>query len=119
MQTYSERYDFFDRFRSFSSTAIDRGIGIGRFGVEKATFDFFKTSFFARGQRASKLVLKSIKEEEREGRGERERKRKRKKGTKWEKENIKDEEKRGRSDANGKIAARVRVRGRVDARDRG
>ena len=35
MQTYSERYDFFDRFRSFSSTAIDRGIGIGRFGVEK------------------------------------------------------------------------------------
>ena len=40
MQTYSERYDFFDRFRSFSSTAIDRGIGIGRFGVEKTTFDF-------------------------------------------------------------------------------
>ena len=30
--------------RSFSSTAIHRGIGIGigRFGVEKATFDFFK-----------------------------------------------------------------------------
>ena len=27
-------------FRSFSSTAIDRGIGIGRFGVEEATFDF-------------------------------------------------------------------------------
>ena len=42
MQTYSERYDFFDRFRSFSSTAIDRGIGIGRFGVEKTTFDFLK-----------------------------------------------------------------------------
>ena len=40
MQTYSERYDFFDHFRSFSSTAIDRGIGIGRFGVEKTTFDF-------------------------------------------------------------------------------
>ena len=40
MQTYSERYDFFDRFRSFSSTAIDRGIGIGRFGVEKKSFDF-------------------------------------------------------------------------------
>ena len=39
-QTYSERYDFFDRFRSFSSTAIDRGIGIERFGVEKTTFDF-------------------------------------------------------------------------------
>ena len=41
-QTYSKRYDFFDRFRSFSSTAIDRGIGIGRFSVEKTTFDFFK-----------------------------------------------------------------------------
>ena len=40
MQKYSKRYDFFDRFRSFSSTAIDRGIGIGRFGVEKTTFDF-------------------------------------------------------------------------------
>ena len=39
-QTYSKRYDFFDRFRSFSSTAIDRGIGIDRFGVEKTTFDF-------------------------------------------------------------------------------
>ena len=39
-QTYSERYDFFGRFRSFSSTAIDRGIGIDRFGVEKTTFDF-------------------------------------------------------------------------------
>ena len=35
MQTYSERYDFFDRFRSVSSTAIDRGIGIGRFGPRK------------------------------------------------------------------------------------
>ena len=42
MQTYSKRYDFFDRFRSFSSIAIDRGIGIGRFGVEKTTFDFLK-----------------------------------------------------------------------------
>ena len=40
LQTYSKRYDFFDRFRSFSSTAIDRGIGIDRFGVEKTTFDF-------------------------------------------------------------------------------
>ena len=40
LQTYGERYDFFDRFRSFSSTAIDRGIGIDRFGVEKTTFDF-------------------------------------------------------------------------------
>ena len=39
-QTYSKRYDFFDRFRSFSGTAIDRGIGIDRFGVEKTTFDF-------------------------------------------------------------------------------
>ena len=39
-QTYSNRYDFCDRFRSFSSTAIDRGIGIGRIGVEKTTFDF-------------------------------------------------------------------------------
>ena len=39
-QTYSKRYDFFDRFRSFSSTAIDRGIGIDRFGVEKMRFDF-------------------------------------------------------------------------------
>ena len=29
-------------FRSFSSTPIDRGIGIRRFGVEKATFDFVK-----------------------------------------------------------------------------
>ena len=36
--TYNKRYDFFDRFRSFSSTAIDRGIGIGRIGVEKTTF---------------------------------------------------------------------------------
>ena len=39
-QTLRKRYDFSDRFRSFSSTAIDRGIGIGRFGVEKTTFDF-------------------------------------------------------------------------------
>ena len=46
-QTYSKRYDFFDRFRSFSSTAIDRGIGIGRFGVEKATFDFFRKMYGA------------------------------------------------------------------------
>jgi hypothetical protein len=38
-----------------------------------------RTSFFARGQRAFKLVFKSIKEEEGEGRVERERKRKRKK----------------------------------------
>ena len=30
------------KFRSFSSTAIDRGIGINRFDVEKATLDFFK-----------------------------------------------------------------------------
>ena len=36
--TLRKRYDFFDRFRSFSSTAIDRGIGIGRIGVEKTTF---------------------------------------------------------------------------------
>ena len=45
MQTYSKRYDFFDRFRSYSSAAIDRGIGIGRFGVEKATFDFLTCKF--------------------------------------------------------------------------
>ena len=37
---------------------------------------FFETSFFARGQRAFKLVLKSIKEEEGEGRGKRKRERK-------------------------------------------
>ena len=43
------------------------------------------TSFFARGQRAFKLVLKSIKEEEGEGRGEMERNRKRKK----ERKNVK------------------------------
>ena len=42
MQTYSYRYDFFDRFRSYSSAAIDRGIGIDRLVVEKTTFDFFK-----------------------------------------------------------------------------
>ena len=41
-QTLRKRNAFFDRFRSFSSTAIDRGIGIGRFGVEKTTFDFLK-----------------------------------------------------------------------------
>ena len=40
--------------------------------------EIIETSFFARGQRDFKLVLKSIKEEEGEGRGERERKRKRK-----------------------------------------
>ena len=38
---------------------------------------------------------------------------------KCEKENMKDEGKRGSSDANGKIVARVRARGRVDERDRG
>ena len=43
MQTYSERYDFFDRFRSFSSTAIDRGIGIARFGVEKTSWISLRT----------------------------------------------------------------------------
>ena len=76
--------------------------------------------FFARGQRAFKLVLKSIKEEEGEGRGERERKRKQEERKKQcEKENMKDDIKRGSSDANGKIAARVRARGRVDERDRG
>ena len=53
MQTYSKRYDFFDRFRSFSSTAIDRGIGIGRFGVEKTTFDFLKKTY---GAQAKKIV---------------------------------------------------------------
>ena len=80
----------------------------------------YETSFFARGQRAFKLVLKSIKEEEGGGREDRRRKEKeeeRKK--KCEKENIKADEKRGSSDANGKIAARVRARGRVDERDRG
>ena len=80
----------------------------------------YSTSFFARGQRAFKLVLKSIKEEEGGGREERRRKEKeeeRKK--KCEKENVKADEKRGSSDANGKIAARVRARGRVDERDRG
>ena len=38
---------------------------------------------------------------------------------KREEENMKDDEKRGSSDANGKIAARVRARGRVDERDQG
>ena len=52
MQTYSERYDFFDRFRSVSSTAIDRGIGIGRFGVEKTTFDFCRENI---GRASKKL----------------------------------------------------------------
>ena len=37
-QTLRKRNDFFDRFRSFSSTAIEGGIGIGRIGVEKTTF---------------------------------------------------------------------------------
>ena len=78
------------------------------------------TSFFARGQRAFKLVLKSIKEEEGGGREERRRKEKEEeRKEKCEKENIKADEKKGSSDANGKIAARVRARGRVDERDRG
>ena len=68
----------------FSSTAIDRGIGIGRFGVEKKKRSIsVETSFFARGQRAFKLVLKLSKEEEEKGR-ERERERKRKKKEKNE-----------------------------------
>ena len=63
------------------------------------------TSFFARGQRAFKLVLKSIKEEEGGGREERRRKEKEEERNKekCEKENIKADEKRGSSDANGKI----------------
>ena len=52
-QTYSKRYDFFDRFRSFSSTAIDRGIGIGRFGVEKTTFDFCREMYGAPAKNCS------------------------------------------------------------------
>ena len=78
-----------------------------------------RTSFFARGQRAFKLVRKSIKEEEGGGREERRRKEKEEERKKCEKENIKADEKIGSSDANGKIAARVRARGRVDERDRG
>ena len=77
------------------------------------------TSFFARGQRAFKLVLKSIKEEEGGGREKRRKEKEEERKKKCEKENVKADEKRGNSDANGKIAARVRARGRVDERDRG
>ena len=52
-QTLRKRYDFFDRFRSFSSTAIDRGIGIGRFGVEKTTFDFCREMYGAPAKNCS------------------------------------------------------------------
>ena len=52
-QTYSERYDFFDRFRSVSSTAIDRGIGIDRFGVEKMRFDFCREIYGAAAKTCS------------------------------------------------------------------
>ena len=52
-QTYSKRYDFFDRFRSFSSTAIDRGIGIGRIGVEKTPFDFCREMYGAPAKKCS------------------------------------------------------------------
>ena len=52
-QTYSERYDFFDRFRSVSSTAIDRGIGIGRIGVEKTKFDFCREMYGAPAKNCS------------------------------------------------------------------
>ena len=52
-QTYSKRYDVFDSFRSFSSTAIDRGIGIERFGVEKTTFDFCTEMYGARAKKCS------------------------------------------------------------------
>ena len=79
------------------------------------------TSFFARGQRAFKLVLSLSLSRRRKGKEE-ERGREREKGRKkekCEKENIKADEKRGSSNANGKIAARVRARGRVDERDRG
>ena len=60
MQTYSERYDFFDRFRSFSSTAIDRGIGIGRFGVEETMFDFCREMYGAPAKivRAPKTAMR-------------------------------------------------------------
>ena len=53
LQTYSKRYDFFDRFRSFSSTAIDRGIGIDRFGVEKNAVRFL----YRNVRRASKKLF--------------------------------------------------------------
>ena len=43
-------------FESFSSTAIDRSIGIGQIGVEKTMFDFFRES---RG-RASKNNLRIV-----------------------------------------------------------
>ena len=60
-------------------------------------------------------------EEEKKEEGKRKKKKERKKERKkkCEKENIKADEKRGNSDANGKIAARVRACGRVDERDRG
>ena len=67
------------------------------------------------------LNLSSSQSRRRKGEEEKkeEGKRKKKKRIKCEKENIKADEKRGSSDANGKIAARVRARGRVDERDRG
>ena len=49
----SERYDIFDSFRPVSITAIDRGIGMGRFGVEKTTFDFCREMY---GAPAKKIV---------------------------------------------------------------
>ena len=52
-QTYSGRYGVFDRFRSVSRTAIDRGIGIGRIGVEKTTFDFCREMYGAPAKKCS------------------------------------------------------------------
>ena len=68
------------------------------------------------------LNLSSSQSRRRKGEEEKKEEGKKKKKTerkKCEKENIKADEKRGSSDANGKIAARVRARGRVDERDRG
>ena len=46
-------------FRYFSSTSIDRGIGIDRIGVEKTTFDFFRETYGAQAKtvRAPKTAI--------------------------------------------------------------
>ena len=78
-----------------------------------------ETSFFNEQvfSRVASALLNLSSRQSRRRKGEEEKEEERKK--KCEKENIKADEKRGSSDANGKIAARVRARGRVDERDRG
>ena len=47
------RSHFLVRFRSFSSTAIDRRIGIAGFGMEKITFDSFRKIYGAQAKNCS------------------------------------------------------------------